>query len=192
MTTQLPNRSAPPAGWYHDPGGMQVLRWWDGTQWGPHTQPLPAQAPSFPQNTQATAPGPAPILAGQPSQAVAVKPVRKRRKVLKVILGGIAAGVIAVVVASVLSHMSESVPSSSPCTSNSCIVQEAKQALVGSVAKDESVITNLSCTPSSVQNPDLNVYTASCIATYSDGVRTNGIASVLLSQNKVTWEPTGA
>jgi len=32
----------PPPGWYLDPAGQQVLRWWDGTQWGPHTQPLPA------------------------------------------------------------------------------------------------------------------------------------------------------
>lgn len=23
----------PPAGWYPDPGGMRVLRWWDGRQW---------------------------------------------------------------------------------------------------------------------------------------------------------------
>jgi len=31
----------PPPGWYLDPQGMQVLRWWDGTRWGPQTQPLP-------------------------------------------------------------------------------------------------------------------------------------------------------
>ncbi|MGH3191742.1 MAG: DUF2510 domain-containing protein [Streptosporangiaceae bacterium] len=32
--------SGPPQGWYPDPGG-RLLRWWDGTRWGPQTQPLP-------------------------------------------------------------------------------------------------------------------------------------------------------
>ena len=34
----------PPPGWYLDPNGQQVLRWWDGAQWGPHTQSLPDQS----------------------------------------------------------------------------------------------------------------------------------------------------
>jgi hypothetical protein len=40
----------PPPGWYPDPTGLQVLRWWDGGQWGPHTQPLPGirQEPRLP------------------------------------------------------------------------------------------------------------------------------------------------
>lgn len=188
MTAHLPSRPSPPApGWYLDPGGMQVLRWWDGRQWGPQTRPLPAQAPGFPQNTQARVAEPAAPFGGGPPQAVAVKPTRKHHKVIKAILGAIAGGVIAVVIASVLNHTGGG---SSPCTSNSCIVQEAKQSLVGDVAKDESVITALSCTQSSVKNPDPGVYTASCLATYSDGSQWNGIASVLISQNKVTWEPT--
>jgi hypothetical protein len=29
-----------PPGWYLDPIGLQSLRWWDGTQWARHTQPL--------------------------------------------------------------------------------------------------------------------------------------------------------
>lgn len=33
--------AGPPPGWYLDPGGLQVLRWWDGMQWSSHTQPLP-------------------------------------------------------------------------------------------------------------------------------------------------------
>ncbi len=28
-------------GWFQDPAGSQVLRWWDGNQWTPHTSPLP-------------------------------------------------------------------------------------------------------------------------------------------------------
>ena len=37
---QNPPPTGPPAGWYPDPGGQRVLRWWDGIAWGPHTQPL--------------------------------------------------------------------------------------------------------------------------------------------------------
>jgi hypothetical protein len=45
--------AGPPPGWYLDPGGQQVLRWWNGRQWGPHTQPLPEirQEPQYPQQT---------------------------------------------------------------------------------------------------------------------------------------------
>jgi hypothetical protein len=37
-----PSPFQPPAGWYLDPEGLQVLRWWDGAQWTFHSQPLPA------------------------------------------------------------------------------------------------------------------------------------------------------
>ncbi len=42
--------TGPPAGWYLDPGGLQVLRWWDGRQWGSQTQPLPEPAAPQPQS----------------------------------------------------------------------------------------------------------------------------------------------
>lgn len=49
----------PPPGWYLDPQGMQVLRWWDGTRWGPQTQPLPGvirdPRPTSPDVQQAVA-----------------------------------------------------------------------------------------------------------------------------------------
>jgi hypothetical protein len=48
--------AGPSAGWYPDPNGLQVLRWWDGTQWGPQTQPLPGQA----QQPQSPYPGAVP------------------------------------------------------------------------------------------------------------------------------------
>lgn len=28
------------AGWYRDPAGAPLDRWWDGGQWTPHTQPM--------------------------------------------------------------------------------------------------------------------------------------------------------
>jgi Protein of unknown function (DUF2510) len=44
-----------PPGWYPDPGGLQVMRWWDSTQWSPDTRPLPGMRaegrPSYPSVT---------------------------------------------------------------------------------------------------------------------------------------------
>lgn len=56
MSDQQPpeqRASAPagaPPGWYPDPGGLQALRWWDGAQWSPYSQPLSgaAQEPQLP------------------------------------------------------------------------------------------------------------------------------------------------
>jgi len=35
-----PMLSAAPAGWYPDPRGMPMMRWFDGRQWGPQTAPM--------------------------------------------------------------------------------------------------------------------------------------------------------
>lgn len=51
----------PQPGWYPDPAGQQVLRWWDGTAWTPHTQPMPVPSPGA--VLLRTGPGP-----GGPSQ----------------------------------------------------------------------------------------------------------------------------
>lgn len=77
-----------------------------------------------------------------------------------------------------------------PCTTHACIVADAKQ-LVGSVAKDESVITAMNCRQSSVHHAGPGIWTVSCTATYSDGSQVGGIATVLLSTGQLTWEPTG-
>jgi hypothetical protein len=34
----------PPAGWYLDPDGLDVQRWWDGTKWSDVTQAIPVSA----------------------------------------------------------------------------------------------------------------------------------------------------
>ena len=85
---------------------------------------------------------------------------------------------------------SSALASAPPCTTHACIVADAKQ-LVGTVAADESVITSMTCYVSTVRNPAPGVWTVSCVAGYSDGTQADGIASVLVSQSKITWEPTG-
>jgi len=81
-------------------------------------------------------------------------------------------------------------PSEVDCTSHSCIVQDAKSALVGAIAKDESVMTALSCQSSTVKHLGPGIWSVHCTATYSDGSVWDGIATVLLGQSQVTWEAT--
>jgi hypothetical protein len=58
---QADTPGGPPPGWYLDPGGLQVARWWDGTQWSPHTQPLAGirqePQPPYPDATAAASGG---------------------------------------------------------------------------------------------------------------------------------------
>jgi hypothetical protein len=43
----MPPLTLPAPGWYADPGGAGVLRWWDGQAWSNHVQPLsPQQLPT--------------------------------------------------------------------------------------------------------------------------------------------------
>jgi Protein of unknown function (DUF2510) len=39
--------AGPSPGWHPDPGGPQALRWWDGTRWTQHTQPVPSHQPAY-------------------------------------------------------------------------------------------------------------------------------------------------
>jgi hypothetical protein len=66
----------PPAGWYPDPNGLQVMRWWDGRQWGPQTQSMPA-AGQEPQRPDPDPPGgmvPPPGPAADPSSVLSAQP----------------------------------------------------------------------------------------------------------------------
>lgn len=63
--------------------------------------------------------------------------------------------------------------------------------MVGTVAKDNSVLTKMKCRKSTVKQPTPGVYTVHCTATYSDSSAWSGIASVLLKQDRVAWQPTG-
>lgn len=37
--------AGPRPGWYHDPSGAPVARWWDGRAWTAHVEPLGARPP---------------------------------------------------------------------------------------------------------------------------------------------------
>jgi hypothetical protein len=66
MTVEQPGMPAgPPPGWYGDPNGMPMLRWWDGAQWGSHTQPLPALSPGPQQAAQPVPPQTFPVQVNQ-------------------------------------------------------------------------------------------------------------------------------
>jgi Protein of unknown function (DUF2510) len=178
--------SGPPPGWYGDPGGTSALRWWDGRQWTEHTQPQPGAPPQPPGPQGAAADGePGPNRQEQRGRGRG----RRHSKAASIALG-VAVVLGAIVVIAIVAGHSSGGGSTGQCTTASCIVTDAKQSLVGVVAKDESVITALSCKQSTVKNPDPGVWTVQCTATYSDGSEWDGIASVLMSQNKVTWEPT--
>lgn len=41
-----PTTGNPPAGWYADPSDAAMQRWYDGTGWTTHVQPVPAPAPA--------------------------------------------------------------------------------------------------------------------------------------------------
>ena len=80
--------------------------------------------------------------------------------------------------------------SSTTCTTKACIVIYA-ETLKGGVAKDNSVMTKITCKKSTVKQVVSGTYTVHCTATYSDGMVAKGIASVLLAGNgQVEWEAT--
>lgn len=79
--------------------------------------------------------------------------------------------------------------SSAPCTTKACIVTDAKQ-LKGTVAKDNAVMTKVTCKSSTVKQVVPGTYTVHCTITYSDGQIWRGIASVLTGKGEVDWEPT--
>lgn len=45
----------PPAGWYPDPSNAGQQRWWNGTGWTDHYQPVPVAGPVLPAPSQPTA-----------------------------------------------------------------------------------------------------------------------------------------
>jgi len=263
--------AGPPPGWYNDPGGMPVLRWWDGQQWGPHTQPLPGAPEGTGRHRAPAGPDPEPPagsaqVSASPVRApagwawiVAVTPVIATVIIIAVgtsasnsaalTAGWIIADIIAVIAAwrdaRVLALRGEitatgyawlsllggwpyllartikrtprgaadwwlfaigvvlwlaalllaaplsggSTAGSGTCTTASCITADA-EGLKGTVAKDNSVMTNVVCSPSTVSQVVSGTYTVNCTVTYSDGSKWAGIASVLTASGNIDWEPT--
>ncbi len=54
----------PEAGWYADPAGSELVRYWDGTNWTEHTSPPPTAAPPAPPQQPAYAYAQAPSRPG--------------------------------------------------------------------------------------------------------------------------------
>jgi len=134
------------------------------------------------------------------------------RKVFGLIIWGIGAVVVVLIVFAALSRTSSgsgspaappsSAPSSEPssapvaaassgpCTAKACIVADA-EGLKGTVAKDNAVMTKVTCKQSTVKKVVAGTWTVHCTITYSDGMVARGIASVLTAgQGEVDWEPT--
>ena len=227
--------AGPPPGWYLDPGGQQVLRWWDGRQWAPHTQPLPdlqAGAPSYGSGPgpygqpEAPDPGLRQDYTPPPGQGLR-KSWPRRHKASTVVFGAAALLILLIIIAGVTggggtgaadtpaaasssaaagaaansaaaaassaaasAAAAASSAAAAPCTTNSCIVTELDQSLVGAIAQDESVATKVKCESSTVKNEGNGNYTAWCTVDYSDGTSVEGYGNVDTSQNKVTFQPS--
>ena len=58
------------------------------------------------------------------------------------------------------------------------------------MAKDNAVMTKVTCKKSTAKQVVTGTYTVHCTITYSDGMVACGIASVLTGKGEVDWEPT--
>lgn len=75
------------------------------------------------------------------------------------------------------------------CTTNACIARGIAGSLTGVIAKDESVMTHVSCKAASVKrNPD-GSWTADCTVDYSDGSVWDGFGNYVPAKDRVTFQP---
>lgn len=81
--------------------------------------------------------------------------------------------------------------STAMCLTHSCVVQDMEQSLTGGIALDEAVATKVTCYESTVVfYKAADTYSATCTVDYSDGSSASGTGNMLVSQQKVTFEPS--
>ena len=135
MTSQPPQDPRQPRpGWYPDPGGQQLLRWWDGRQWAPHTQPLPDPQPG------AAPYGAAPGHAAQQQPAGNRSRRRSPHRVRNTfaVIGGL---VVAGIIISAVSAGSKGTGSSPGSTVAASAPAPASSAAAAKPAKARTVVT---------------------------------------------------
>ena len=163
--------------------------------------PWPNQPQGWPQQPYGPSPGPyvqGPY--GQPPQRPYAypgpqnggPPPQRAWLAQHKILTGLGASVALVIAIAIIGAVAGSGANSTKgCNASSCVVVTVQKSLTGMVAKDESVITGITCQPGTVRQNPGQTWTVACTATYSDGRVSNGLATIVVSEAKVTWEPTG-
>jgi hypothetical protein len=78
------------------------------------------------------------------------------------------------------------------CTTRACIVDDLRKSLVGGIAQDEAVATKVTCYKRTVKfHSAAGSYSATCVVGYSDGSSATGTGNLLVSAQKVTFQPAG-
>lgn len=180
-------------GWYPDPAGQQVLRWWDGTAWTPHTQPMAEPPPGVVLRTGPGPGGPSQIGGAQIGGAAAdfERPQaaghssRKRggSHWVRNVFAVIGALVVAGIVIGSLSAGHSTGSSASP--GNSAVVASASPS--ASVAIARAVAAE--CKPAN--SIDESVASANTVADYDDDVAVWEAQLTVVGQVPMTGVPIG-
>lgn len=112
---------------------------------------------------------------------------RSRHKVLAPVLFAGGGLIVLIIVLGIVAAVEGNKPPS--CSASACATSEIQRSLIGFQARDGAAITKASCS-GAVLNAG-NTWTATCTVTESDGSVTQGKGNWFVSQNKVTYEPTG-